>query len=247
MQYDQYPQPTPENPEPSPLSRPKAPTPDGGLPPQAPTPREPESGTPREFAKGVFSVILEFVITVVIIFAVSFVIRMFVLQPFVVEGQSMEPNFHNQEYLLAEKITKYFTDYKRGDVIIFKSPSEDINLIKRIIGLPGEKVVVEDGKISIYKNPYSPKATLVEEDYILPDESQNQEPIEVTLEKNQYFVFGDNRTNSVDSRSFGPISKDNIIGKVWLTAFPITNLQLFKTPEYNKSLSFLPLNLYFCT
>ena len=207
---------------------------------------EPEQKPGREFAKGVFSVILEFIITIAIIFVVSFVIRMFVLQPFVVEGQSMEPSFHNQEYLLAEKITKYFKDYKRGDVIIFKSPSENFNLIKRIIAIPGEKVVIEDGKIEIFKNPFAKNGLEVEEKYILPDESQNQDPVEVTLKSDQYFVLGDNRTNSVDSRSFGPIKKDQIIGKVWLTAFPITNLELFRAPEYDKSLSFFPNNFNLC-
>jgi len=207
----------------------------------------PEIKPGREFAKGVFSVILEFIITIVIIFLVSFVIRMFILQPFVVEGQSMEPNFHNQEYLLAEKVTKYFKDYKRGDVIIFRSPSENFNLIKRIIALPGEKVTVEDGKIKIFKNPFAKDGIQMEEKYVLPDESQNQEPVEVTLKSDEYFVLGDNRTNSVDSRSFGPIKKDEIIGKVWLTAFPITNLEIFRAPEYNKSLVFFPNNLDLCT
>ena len=198
-------------------------------PAQSPKPYRPESTTISTL-KGIGQVVFEFVITLAIIFIISVIIRMYVLQPFMVEGSSMEPDFHNQEYLLAEKVTHYFDEYQRGQVIIFQSPNENINLIKRIIGLPGEKVAIDRGEITIYQNG-SKTGTVLDENYTIHDSGENKK-IDVTLKSDEYFVLGDNRPNSIDSRIFGPIKKSSIIGKVWVTAFPITELRIFSIPNY---------------
>ncbi len=206
-----------------------------------PPPEQPKNTTVTTL-KGVGQIVLEFVITLVIIFIISLVIRMYVLQPFIVDGQSMEPSFHNAEYLLAEKVSNHFSEYERGEVIIFQSPTEGVNLIKRIIALPGERIVIEKNEVTIFANPN--RNTEITEKYITPSENSKYDRIDVTLKNNELFVMGDNRGNSRDSREFGPISKDLIVGKVWLIILPITDIHLFSIPEYPKEISFIPSSLF---
>lgn len=201
-------------------------------------PQEPES-TFVSALKGIGQIVLEFIITLSIIFVISLVIRIYILQPFIVEGQSMEPNFHNQEYLLAEKVSDDFSGYKRGEVIIFQSPSENFNLIKRIIAMPDERIVIEKNEIAIYPNGGTKNPVFLAENYIIPDNNSKQEIVDVTLESDEYFVMGDNRANSRDSREFGPINENLIIGKVWITILPVTDIQMFSSPEYPDPLSFI--------
>jgi signal peptidase I len=184
--------------------------------------------------KGIGKIAFEFAITLVVIFVLSMVIRAFVLQPFVVEGQSMEPTFHNQEYLLAEKISQHFNDFNRGDVIIFRSPTENFNLIKRVIGLPGERIVINQDGVTIYQRGAT-VGTALTEGYINKADLARGEPVDISVETDEYFVLGDNRPNSVDSRIFGPIKKSSVIGKVWLTVFPFLNVQFFSAPIYPRT------------
>ncbi|MFC1656464.1 signal peptidase I, partial [Patescibacteria group bacterium] len=202
-----------------------------------PTPPQPPENTTITALKGVGRIVLEFTITLVIIFVISLIIRMYVLQPFVVDGQSMEPNFHNSDYLLAEKVSNYFSDYQRGEVVIFHSPTEGVNLIKRIIALPGERIVIEKNKVIIY--PGGTLGTEISENYITSHENDKYDRIDVTLKNDELFVMGDNRSNSRDSREFGPITEDLIIGKVWLTIIPITDIHMFSEPKYPKEISFI--------
>lgn len=155
-------------------------------------------------------------------------IRCFIFQPFLVRGQSMEPTFSNSDYLIVDEISYQFNDPQRGDVIVFKAPTyPSQSFIKRIIGLPGEEVLIEDGSIKIIE----------EGNEILLDESEyaygnTGGDIHVFLNDNQYFVLGDNRGSSYDSRRWGALPEENIIGKVFLRAWPFSSFSKIEAPEY---------------
>lgn len=169
--------------------------------------------------------VFEVVKVVLISLAIILPIRLFLVQPFYVEGASMEPNFYQNEYLIIDEISYRFNDKQRGEVIIFKNPQNtSAYFIKRIIGLPGETVKIEDGHVFVDDE-------LLEESYIETFSSDTHEP--VTLGPDEYFVMGDNRNNSLDSRQLGPIYKDYIIGRVWIRGWPIDRINTFNLPEYN--------------
>lgn len=150
--------------------------------------------------------------TALISLAVFLFIYVFLVQPHRVKGDSMLPNFSSGELLLTEKVSYRFGDPARGDVIVFRAPGQaNVDFIKRVIGLSGETVKIEDGNISINGKKLS-------EPYETQSTGGN---IEVTLLENQYLVLGDNRGFSSDSRSFGPIDKKSIRGRAWLVYWPI--------------------------
>jgi len=161
-------------------------------------------------------------------------IRLFVFQPFMVSGASMEPNYHSTDYLIIDEFSYRFNGPQRNDVIVFKYPKNpDYKYIKRIIGFPGETVEIRDAKIYITKDS---KTIVLDENY-LPQESitawirgANYGPI--TLKDGEYFVLGDNRNYSADSRTWGILPKENIIGKVAFV-FSVTEL-MNKETETNK-------------
>ena len=160
-----------------------------------------------------------------------FFVRYFLFKPFYVKGASMEPNFYGQEYLIVDEISYRFNEPKRGDVIVFKYPeNQKESFLKRIIGLPGERVKITDGKVTVYNKEY-PEGMILKENY-LPSELVTIGERNTTLSENQYFVLGDNRGNSRDSRSFGPIHKSLIIGKVAVRGWPLNRIQTFKTPDF---------------
>ncbi len=147
-------------------------------------------------------------------------IREFVFQPFFVKGQSMEPNFHDYDYLIVDELSYRFHQPERGDVIVFKNPlNPQQKFIKRIIGLPGEKVIIKGGKIIIEKEG---KSFVLDESSYLPPGTKTPGNVEVLLKEDEYFVLGDNRHSSYDSRSFGPIKKSYIIGKVAFKIWPFS-------------------------
>jgi len=177
--------------------------------------------TEKSFLFG-FKEILFFVFdigkTLFFVIAVAFIIRFYLIQPFYVEGQSMEPNFNNGEYLLIDEFSYHFREPQRGEVIVFHPPNAPYqNYIKRIIGLPGEEVDFnekEDGGFVI-KNEKYPEGKELEEDYLFPGTTTRGEK-DIKIEENNFFVLGDNRTASSDSRIFGQIFRKNITGRVWL-------------------------------
>lgn len=187
-------------------------------------------------AKEYFLLWFEIAYTLLIISIIAFTIRFFVVQPFLVKGESMEPNFKNNEYLIVNEISYNLgIKPKRGEVIVFKFPRDPKeNYIKRIIGLPEEKVRMEDGKIYIV-NSKSPNGIELKEDYLpyLNKVDPNVEQ-EWVLNKNEYFVMGDNRLpgGSSDSRSWGPLPRKNIIGKVWFSFWPIEEIKIIPHPQY---------------
>ena len=148
----------------------------------------------------------------IIIIIVVLLVRTFIFTPAVVDGPSMEPTLYNNQWLLVYKFTKI----DRRDVIVFKH--EGRYLVKRVIGLPGDTIKCEDGKIFINDEELKDK-------YAVED---NTCVFESVLNDNEYFVLGDNRVVSMDSRIIGPIKKDQIIGTTNFRIFPITKIGTFK-------------------
>ncbi|MBU3964555.1 signal peptidase I [Patescibacteria group bacterium] len=148
-------------------------------------------------------------------------IRAFVFQPFFVSGASMEPNFHDYDYLIVDEISYRLGSPGRGDVIVFYNPNDTSKrLIKRVIGLSGETIKIVDNQIFI-KNDDEEFYILDESEYLSTD-SKTAGHIETMLGDNQYFVLGDNRNVSLDSRSFGPVNRDLIIGRSAFRLWPLS-------------------------
>lgn len=162
--------------------------------------------------------VLEVVKTVAIVFALAFIIRYFLIQPFIVDGLSMEPNFHNRQFILIDKASYRLHQPSRGDVIVFRNPRDtSIYFIKRVIGLPGETVEIKDGQVfingSVLPEPYLPS------DRKTYTENKESQTTKVTLDSGHYFVMGDNREESSDSREWGPLSNANIVGRHMVTVY----------------------------
>ena len=184
----------------------------------------------------IWSTIIDIVETIVVAAAIFVVVYLFLLQPHQVRGASMKPNFHDGEYILTDKISYRFGEPKRGDVIIFTSPTDsDVDFIKRIIGLPGEKVKISDGQVTI-KNSEHKDGFVLQEPYetLGPTAGGKEAPqnTEISIGENEYFVLGDNRLESFDSRSWGNLPKKNIIGKAWLRYWPLNKIGFVKHPRY---------------
>ena len=150
-------------------------------------------------------------------------IRMFVAEPFLVNGPSMEPTFQSGDYLIADQLTYDFKTPARGDVVIMRYPEDPaIYFIKRIIGLPGETVELSGTKVIIHPAGGGVPFTL-DESFIAPTRIENQNA-SYTLGADEYFVMGDNRVDSSDSRSWGPLPRHDIVGHVVLRLYPFTTL-----------------------
>lgn len=173
----------------------------------------------------------EVVKVVLISLAIIIPIRYFLIQPFYVKGASMEPNFYDHEYLIINEIGYRFEEPKRGEIVVFRYPRDPQQyFIKRVIGLPGETVRVSDGKVSVI-NEAHPEGIQVEESYLQGEPTPGSK--ETVLGQDEYFVMGDNRDESLDSRNFGPVPERLIVGKVWLRGWPFDRITIFDTPEYN--------------
>lgn len=158
-------------------------------------------------------------------------VRTFLVQPFLVSGQSMEPTFESGDYILINELSYYFKEPQRGEVVVFRPPvNEKTYYIKRIIGLPRERVVIEDGRIFIY-NEKSPKGFELQELYLSP-ELKTAGSKDITLKSNEYFVMGDNRRASYDSRQWGPLTRDEILGSAWVRLWPLNKVMAFQKPAY---------------
>lgn len=190
-------------------------------------------------ASNFFSFLFDLAKTFVVVMLIAFAIRYFVIQPFVVDGDSMMPTFVNNEYLIAEKISYDFTQPSRGDIVIFRYPKNpSIIYIKRVIGLPGETVTIKDGGVYISDSTNATPGKL-DESYIdssvktnLFDATSADQQLKVTLKDNEFFALGDNRDHSSDSREWGVLPRANIIGRVWLTVTPIDHFKLWSRQGY---------------
>jgi len=146
----------------------------------------------------------------------------------------MLPNFENEECLLVEKVSYRFKSPKRGDVIVFHPPGQNsINYIKRIVGLPNERIEILENKIKIYNDKY-PDGIFLDESYIPSSYLTVSEKSDglYTVGNNEYFVLGDNREHSSDSREWGNLPETNILGKAWLEIFPFKNFDLVEHQNF---------------
>lgn len=132
---------------------------------------------------------------------------------FKIDGSSMEPNLHNDEYVIVDKVTYLFGQPQRGDVVVFYLEGQPKDYIKRVIGLPGETIEVNSGMVLVNGQP-------LDEPYVVPSTSSYPKR---TLGDGEYFVMGDNRGNSSDSRAFGPIHVSNVVGRAWIVYWPPTD------------------------
>lgn len=175
--------------------------------------------------------LFDFLQGIVVVLAIMVMIYLFIMSPQEINGASMEPNFHNGEYILTNKIVYKIQNPTRGDVVIFKSPrNKEVDYIKRVIGLPGDTVSLQDN--ALYVN-----GKKVEEPYLSPDViifggSYLREGQEIAVPEGMYFVAGDNRPHSSDSREFGPIPKEDFIGMAILRYWPFSQFGLIPRPQY---------------
>ena len=181
---------------------------------------------------GVLLFLLEIVQIVVIAAAIIIPIRYFLVQPFYVRGASMEPTFLDREYLLIDEITYRFRDPQRGDVVVFRYPRDPSEFfIKRVIGVPGDTVDVANGKVVVTNTEHT-GGIVLEEEYISVQETTGTEHL--TLNPDEYFLLGDNRPASLDSRSFGPVKSEYLVGRVWLRGLPVDRFWVFEPPIYEE-------------
>lgn len=184
--------------------------------------------------KNFFSFVFELIKIVVISLIIIIPVRYYLIQPFYVKGASMEPNFYDHEYLIIDEISYRFNEPRRGDIIVFRYPRNPQEyFIKRIVGLPGEKVQIKDDKVYIY-NDDKPNGIILEEPYLAEGvKTYSLTDSIVVLSDKEYYVLGDNRNSSKDSRSFGPVNQSFITGRVLLRGWPISRVGLFEVPLYN--------------
>ena len=192
---------------------------------------------------GVGGFFLELIKIVFWAFLIIAPVRIFLFQPFFVQGASMEPTFKNNQYLIINEFgykkteigvpgksffsVEPFKELRRDDVVVFRYPKNRSQFfIKRIIGLPGEKIEIKDNLITVY-NSENPEGLLLDEKKYLPESTQTNGDLIIKLDEDEYFVMGDNRMFSSDSRYWGPVGSADIIGKVLLRAWPLNNLAVF--------------------
>jgi len=212
---------------------------DDTVDPGAPAPGE------RAGSRRALGCAFEIVETLVLTLVIYLVIHNFVAQPFEVQQRSMFPTIVEGEYILIDKLTPRFSAYQHGDVVVFEPPggsglsTDGIPFIKRIIGIPGDTVTLENGRVFVTRPGRAP--VRIEEPYVVREEDgspaatlqTNGDPVnEWVVPEGSYFVMGDNRPDSQDSRAFGPIPEDLILGRAWLRYFPLERVGLIERPEY---------------
>lgn len=198
--------------------------------------KNPESQSDGSSWQAVGAFVWDLVKILVIALVIIIPFRTFVAEPFVVSGSSMLPDFHNNDYLIVNRLTYTLGNPQRGDVVVLRFPKDPTQFfIKRVIGLPGEKVCFapncqgQDGHVYIYNSQNLQGLKLVEP--YLSEVTYGQSQV-TALGSNEYYVLGDNRTASSDSRVWGILPRDEIVGKVWLKVFPFGDFGVFHTPSY---------------
>ena len=180
---------------------------------------------------------LDLIETFVIGLSLFLVVYLFFMQPHQVSGLSMFPYLHNSDYVLTDKVSYRVGTPQRGDIVVFHAPpaahcpaGTGCDFIKRVMGLPGETIEVKDNGIFVngtkLDEPYLPEGTQTMANAFTSGRS-------VTLGIDEYFVVGDNRTNSSDSRSWGPIPSKNIVGRAFFRYWPFNDVKLLQDPEYS--------------
>jgi signal peptidase I len=178
----------------------------------------------------IYAFLVDSVQTFLIAAAVFLVIYAFLFRPFQVDGQSMYPNFHDKEYVITNLITLRFQAPKLGDVVVFKAPPDpNKDYIKRIIGVPGDTVSIKDGNVYLNGKLFD-ESTFLKPDVKTYGETFLKDGDSVTVPADEYFVLGDNRPYSSDSREWGFVKKDELIGESLLVYWPVTQMRLIKNP-----------------
>lgn len=174
--------------------------------------------------------LLDILQTLILAAAAFVVVYMFLFRPFEVKGESMFPNLHDGQYLITNIISQKIGDPKKGDIIVFKAPNDpEKDYIKRVIGVAGDRVSILDGQVYL-------GGTLLDESRYLKTEvktyggSYLREGQEITVPEGQFFVIGDNRSYSSDSREWGFVPKKNIIGSSFFIYWPLDGAGLIKNP-----------------
>lgn len=179
-----------------------------------------------------WSTVKEWTKTIIIALIIALPIRFFIAEPFIVSGASMDPTFASGQFLIVDRLTYRFEEPKRGDVIIFEYPNDpSVYFIKRIIGLPGETVEVNNGQITII-NSENPNGFKITEPYIQSARTSHDN-FTKKLNDTEYFVMGDNRLQSSDSRLWGPLDKHFIIGRPIIRLLPFNAVSVFPG-QYHK-------------
>lgn len=193
-------------------------------------------------ARRTLGCLLEIVETLVLTLVIYLLIHNFIAQPFEVEQESMVPTIVEHEYILIDKISPRFSDYDRGDIVVFQPPpgyeQGGVPFIKRVIGLPGDTVALENGRVFV--TPRGGSAVPLAEPYVVKVDNRTapttprdaEGTAQWTVPAGEYFVMGDNRPESQDSRFFGPISRDSIVGRAWLRYFPLSRVAIMEKPVY---------------
>lgn len=175
--------------------------------------------------------IIEFIQTAVVFAAIGTTIYLFIAQPHKVSGSSMFPTLHTGDYIITNKVNYRLNDPKRGEIIVFKNPREESqDFIKRIIGLPGDKVRVEKGHIFVNDVQLN-ESYLISSVITLPGSFLKEDSDEI-VSKDHYIVIGDNRLASSDSREWGFISREEIIGQAFFRYWPLISIGLIKSAQY---------------
>ncbi len=187
----------------------------------------------------IFIFVWELFKVTVISLAIILPVRYYLIQPFYVRGASMEPNFYNHEYLIIDQISFRFREIKRGEVIVFRYPRNPQEyFIKRVVALPSESIEIKEGDVYIY-NEKNPQGVLIEEPYL--DErylSSYSSEEKINLNSQEFYVLGDNRSSSMDSRNFGPLNEEFITGRVFLRGLPISRAAFFSEKPLYEGVDF---------
>lgn len=180
---------------------------------------------------------LDIIETVVIALSIFLVLYLFIMQPHQVNGQSMDPTFHHAEYVMTDKLSYKFGSPDRGEVVVFEAPpaancpeGSGCDFIKRVIGVPGDTVEVRDSHVYI-NNVMLTETYLADTVETLPGAFTNHGPIVVP--PGNYFVMGDNREHSSDSRAWGPVTLDRIVGKVFFRYWPVNRIGVISPATYS--------------
>jgi signal peptidase I len=181
-----------------------------------------------------FDHVWEWVKVIAIALVISLPIRFFIAEPFIVNGASMDPTFATGQFLIVDRLTYRLEEPSRGDVIVFQYPNNPKTYyIKRIIGLPGETLTFENGIVSITETSTGSSTPIILNEPYIETAHRSYENIKATLGESEYFVMGDNRAESSDSRVWGPLDKHFIVGRPIVRLLPITSLS-FLPGDINK-------------
>lgn len=170
------------------------------------------------------SPVWDFVKYAIVALAIVIPFRIYVAQPYVVSGSSMDPTFKDADYLIVDQISKRFEETPRGSVVIIKYPVDPSKFfIKRLIGFPGDTIEIKNGKVLIF-NKINPEGRELKEPYVVYPKTEN---FKIELADDQYFVMGDNRAGSSDSRIWGAVPKKYIIGRPFVRLFPVNKIEFW--------------------